>query len=452
MVGARPGPCGRYVAVIVNQLQCKPGLEASNSDSDSSEEFDEDASISSADWQRMSTFEVHVYSVCADFARRAIFCTQLREPVIQWSPASCLCIAQMLAVADRLHFVLDRNLGTDMTVWPAAFRYEPCLTTDETFNLNSEASGQLSCMGMGCQVHPCWSPSGQYLAVHGAPLSRHNRETAPGWLAIADVWRGSLIAEAKLKSSFKSFREERLSIVWHPSSRALIVQGDIEIQDTAAITRAGFGIGQLPAGFRMHQAGFSGDASFLMTEYHDPSDERTYYDLYYLTCKLQGLQVCLGQPQNQALPEFDAEVCGMCWMPSSNTVFLEFDGIGSPMQILLSECGSKEAYAPRTTLSISDRVCSSGRFYMTGPCIEGELCRSIAEVQGGQVILTPSTSDLGWAAIHEQPGGSVSQGSPHSLVCHAWAPTGVGPICSSHGIDISGRGYLPPALHFYRYA
>ena len=222
-----------------------------------------------------------------------------------------------------------------------------------------------------------------------------------GWLAIADLEQGRIIAEANFKSSFKLFAEERLSFVWHPSSRAIIVQDDVELQDIAAITRAGFVIGQLPADLRMHQAGFSADASFIIAERYDISD-RARYDFYYLECSLQGLQVCLGRPQDSALPEDHRDIFSLCWMPGSNTLILECDGMASPMQVLLRECNSgfKGVCPPRMTSSICDRICSSGRLYMKGCYLDDEQCNVIAGLQGGQELLHPSTSDLGWSAMH----------------------------------------------------
>ena len=452
-------PDGAYLAAVVKHRQVDPKHEQSDSDSDVSEDFCTSTALESFEAHEMCTYEVIVYKASDGFRLCETFDTQVREPVIQWSPSSCLCVAQLLTQGNRVGFALDICFSTEMSKYTAAFVYCPKYRWyhdwyDSAPHLSSQATAHLSSLGKRCQVHPSWSPSGQYLLVHGAQYPRHDRDKASGWMAIADMEQGRIIAGANFKTAYKSFHEERLCFLWHPSSRALIVQGDVELQDIAAITRAGFGIKQLPKDLCIHPAGFSADASLLIAESYDTWGDRYHMDIYSLECSIQGLQICLGRPQVQPLPYTHEDVYVTGWMPGLNTLLLEVDGVGSPAQVQLSVFGPGAAHSAGMMFKTCNRISSSGKLYFRGPDLDDELYTVIAEVQGGQELLRPCRSDLDWPALHVQPGSLVSKDLPDRLCCHAWAPTGLGPVCSTPGIDRvnKGGGYLPPALHFFRYA
>ena len=446
-------PNGKHMAAVVKHKQSDPEHEEYESESDGSEDFDTPAFLYSAEVHEVCTYDVLLYEASDGFKQCARFDSQVRAPIIHWSPASCLCVAQLLATGTRGCYDLDAGWSIDMSMKTAAFIYHPdwgsAYGCDEALCLSDQATIRLSTLGKRCQVQSCWSPSGQYLLVHGAQFPGHGRTEASGWLAIADVEKGKLVAESNFRSASTESDEAHLSFVWHPSSQALIMHGALELLDMAAITRAGFGVGRLPSELRMHAAGFSADASLLLAESYDTYIGHDRWCCYCVECSIQGLQVCLRQRQTQALPDFDEEVYIIGWTPGANTLFLECAGMGSPTQIPVSGTGCKQADPSWTALSGCGRICSSGMLYMKGSSLDEELCMTIAEVKGGQEILCPSTSDLDWSAMHEQPEGF--EGVPDSLRCQAWAPTGVGPVCSSIGIDALayGGGYLPPALHFY---
>ena len=223
-------PNGQYLAVAVEHNQSHPEYQESDSESEGS---DAPAFLYSTKVHEVCTYEVLVYEALDGYKQCARFDSQVRAPVIHWSPASCLRVAQLLAKGTRGRYALDAGWSTDMSMRTAAFIYDPdygaAHNADEGPCPTDQATIHLSSLGKRCQVRSCWSPSGQYLLVYGIELSRFqvSRYGDPGWLAIADVERGSLVAQSKLKV-LRLLDVEGLSFVWHPSSRAFVCGGNVD--------------------------------------------------------------------------------------------------------------------------------------------------------------------------------------------------------------------------------
>ena len=444
-------PSGRYLAAVVEHRQKSTELE--EVESDMSEDYGTSNSLDGTEVHKVWTYEVLVYEASEGFKQCARFDCQGRQAVIQWSPTSDLCVAQLLLVGNSLCTAQEISRVADMSWNTAAFIYRPGSSWAAAHGgiapcLSDQATEELSTLGKACQVHSCWSPSGRYLLVHGVDLCEYGRADAWGWLAIADVEKGGVVAQSKLRTRSNRIKVERLSFAWHPSSRAVITSGDVEIQDMAAIRRAGFGIGKLPGRLCMHQAGFSADASMLIAKSPVYVDDHLLF--FHLECTLTGLQICLGQPQVLAPSTGHDESFVVGWLPGANTVLMQRDDTGT---VMLSHVGCQNVLSSGSAASMSDRISSSGNVFLMADS-QDEPATSIAEVQSGQLLWEPRTYDLSWPAMHELLEGSAPHFLPTWLVCHAWAPTGVGPVCSLPGRDetAGGGGYLPPALHFYMFA
>ena len=329
-------PNGQYLAVAVEHNQSHPEYQESDSESDKSDDFDTPASLYSAEVHEVCTYEVYLYEASAGYKQCARFDSQVREPVIYWSPASCLCVAQLLAKGTRGRYALDAGWSTDMSMKTAAFIYNPDFgaahNADEGPCLTDYATIHLSSLGKRCQVRSCWSPSGQYLLVYGVELPKFGMCGDAGWLAIADVERGSLVAQSKLKV-LRTLDAEGLSFVWHPILQAFICGGNVGIHDMAAIRMAGFGIGTLPEKLCVNHAGFSADASLLVAEAAVLGHDCLRF--YHLECKLAGLQICLGQPQVTASAENHEEIFIVGWLPGANTVLMQSDTSDATVPVLL---------------------------------------------------------------------------------------------------------------------
>ena len=147
--------------------------------------------LRSAQGLRFDEYEVVIHEVflyrTAGFHELARFCTGLMYPVIHWSPASHLCICQRpeepSTDPEDLHPVQQPSVDS------AAFVWDPN-NGAMVSQLDSEASAALCKLGEGHYVITSWSPSCQFLHVHGVKLER--APPIPGWLALVDVKHGTV--------------------------------------------------------------------------------------------------------------------------------------------------------------------------------------------------------------------------------------------------------------------
>ena len=127
----------------------------------------------------------------------------------------------------------------------------------------------------------CW-----FLVCSSADLIRVSSQA--GWPLRMWSPAGSLLSPRMAQCS----NELRLSIVWHLSSRGIIFQDDVEVQDLGCFHHAGLATGILPALARMHAGGFSVDASHLVAQlYSLPS--RWVEGFALVRCSIDGSHICL---------------------------------------------------------------------------------------------------------------------------------------------------------------
>ena len=453
-------PSGQHLAVVTKHAQYEVGHEQSDSESDVSEDFDSSATLHTIEFHshQMCTYQVIVYEASEGFKQCERFVSLARTPVIQWSPTSCLCVAQLLTKGNLLSYAQDSVWINDMSIWNAAFIYSPGLSYN-SFNydgacLGSGASLRLSDLGKRCKVHSCWSPSGRYLLVHGTELPRRSKTGRSGWLGIADVEGDSLVAYSKLMPVIKPCAQGCLSFIWHPSSRGIISSGDMKLQDMAAIARAGFSFGTLPVDLSPHQAGFSANAEYLLADSHGPYDDPDQGNFRLFECKVEHQELCLVQVRDLAAEQDNEALRLIGWLPDTNVFCIQRVPYEGTIQTLLTECTSRQepvfAAASQAFNPFSHRLSASGRLY-TACNPEDDAHSIIAELVTGEHFWEMCTSDLTWPGLTAHQSRSLQALCP-SLCCHGWAPVGVGPVCSTHGTGHpKSRGFLPPALHFYSY-
>ena len=146
-------PNGAYLAAVVKHRQVDPKHEQSDSASDVSEDFcTSEAALNRIDAHEECTYEVNVYEASEGFPLCEAFDTEVREPIIQWSPTSCLCIAQLLTMGTRVGFALDVGASASMSRYTAALIYDPIYTWDDDWydgapQLCSQATAHLSSLG-----------------------------------------------------------------------------------------------------------------------------------------------------------------------------------------------------------------------------------------------------------------------------------------------------------------
>ena len=200
-------PSGHYLAVTVEDN----GTELPSGSEDSSDA----AQIRGNDGPATITVnEVHVYSLSAGFEQLASFCTDHLRPCLQWSPGDLLCFAQSSCLmwpeawaygaASPKHFKPS-----------AAFVWDPC-TSSVILSLCDEAAAGLCSLLPGCRTCSQWSPSGQYLLVHGARQGAHYHEEVDGWLMITDLMSGTVVVQSTYTALHRC-GYSGCSIMWHPA-------------------------------------------------------------------------------------------------------------------------------------------------------------------------------------------------------------------------------------------
>ena len=207
--------------------------------------------------------------------------------------------------------------------------------------LDDEANAALCCLAAGCPAYASWAPSGRHPLSFGVQLDRSDKGQQPGWVAIADVVTGRIIAQSLYGTVFKWGYEQRLSIVWHPSSRGIIFQDDTEVQDLGCFHHAGFATGILPALARMHAGGFFADASHLVAQlYSLPS--RWVEGFALVRCSIDGSQICLERAQNLMMPVYCSKLQIVGWEPGSLTLVMQTRCKDGTPQPLVLEVGGAE--------------------------------------------------------------------------------------------------------------
>ena len=257
---AAPSPCGSYLAVWLKGLQHGPAC------------YDE------------SIHDVMIYDTKDGFREIVQFCTGRLEPDIKWSSSVQLCVAQLLDAAPGPHDACsDAGIGAP-TEAAAAFIYDPKAAA-VVCSLGSEASGTLRTLGQGHCTSTAWAPSSRCLLVLGVHLGNPGVARVPGWLAIADVVHGQVIAHCTVTVQ-PSDPLGSPAIIWHP--QGLVWQADVQVQDPAALQRAGFATGALPKDLEFVLACFSADARHLLTFHRKQHLEG---DNVMLRCSIMGVQI-----------------------------------------------------------------------------------------------------------------------------------------------------------------
>ena len=429
-------PCESYLAVVVEGELFDPEAETESSPEEGVGLNPDDEAF------RVTTYVVLVYSCSEGFQRQARFFTGLRKPLIKWSPTGHLCVAQPLAYFTRDSHVADSQMMPELSVRSAAFTWSP-ETAAVLQCLDNEANAALRSLAEGCRAHASWSPSCQHLLWFGVHVPRRSYEweQLPGWVAIADVVTGRLVAQSSYSTVYKWGHEERLSIVWHPSSRGIIFQNDIGVQDLGRFHCVGFATGILPAGLRLHAGGFSSDASHLVAAlYSLPS--RCTEDFALVECGIDGSQIRLVWAQNLTLPTTSSEELQVVgWALGSLILVIQHrrtDGTFQPLVFEVGGAGVPGIATQRASLQGSAQdISPSGRLYIA----DRFACVHIADVQSCQLC---------W--ISGGPGLQEEQGM-HDKLCrmlgrtvfHAWLPSGAGLVCSTY--DSHDTEAMATALH-----
>ena len=427
-------PCGCYLAVVVEGKQCGPeNLPTAVG------EADEIASPGGSNCD-MSFYEVLVYRTSVGNQQQARLLTGVRPPVIQWSASGSLLIAQLFRYnTNDFYQAVDLHLMQELSVQSAAFTWSPERSA-VLHCLDQEASAALQMLSEGCTVYGIWSPSCQYLLMHGAGFPVTDEKRVPGWVAIAEVAEGRIIAQSGLELAWTFDANEKLSIAWHPTSRGLVFRGDIHIHDMGIFAQAGFATGLLPAQLRMHPVGFSADASHLVAQWQSSPS------LMLVSCNMHELQIDLVQARPLLVPGGSEEVRPIGWLPGFATMLLERKCADGTSQPLTSEAGAVGpcGQADYARSASRNRISPSGRLSFS----ESYCPLRMFEVQSGRQCWDSHTPGAGWAGA-QMEGMLCGQGAPQTLGFQAWLPSGLGLVCDAMGGDHpdADEAYLSPIVH-----
>ena len=193
-------------------------------------------------------------------------------------------------------------------------------------------------------------------------------------------------------------------------------------------------------------------AKYLLVEYHAPdfcSSQGTFI-LFECTFRDQGF--CLVQSCALGAKEHSFPLQMISWLPDSNVLCVQsVRRADSPYSFLTVHASRQELLfkaALQASSSSSRSITKPGR--LDSACSPGYASYNIVtDVLPGWHIWQVCFSDLAWSGLTEQQ-RNILQGLSDSLCCQVWAPSGVGPVCSTPGVgDPRSSTFLPPALRFY---
>ena len=372
-----------------------------------------------------------LHSSSEGFPEIVRFFTGLIEPVIQWSPAALLCMSQLPNDATREP--PDPSLVQQPSVDSAVFVWDPRYGAVVS-RLDSEASAALCKLGEGHFVTTSWSPSCQYLLVHGVKLEYARPH--PGWLALVDFVQGtvnpSTVGYSELIFPIRSTLSEHTQmIVWHPSS-AIVLQADITLADTAAIHQAGVATGVLPTHFNVDPIGFSADGKYLVaTSYETQAPPLGPRNCFLLSCSIEGLQ-----PRFQvvhALKDMHGvdDLRMVSWLPRSSTLLMHFKCQNGTFRSLLHMCGlDRDTAHAALGAPAYDTFSPSGRFFILQSQDDSRAIQ-VADVTSGVLCWDAAMSDprwpnLDWTKLLQAQCSSSSGLHGLHRECHGWMPSGLG--------------------------
>ena len=230
------------------------------------------------------------------------------------------------------------NLVPQPSVESAVFVWDP---ENEAMvsQLGTEASAALCKMVEGHFVMLSWSPSCQFLLVHG--VNFEHTQPLPGWLALIGCVHGtvdpSTVGCSELTAFIRpSILEHSRTIMWHPSS-VIALQADVSLTNTAAIHQAGVATGVLPTHSRVDPTGFSADGEYLVAT--SSNTQVPSQTCMLLSCSIEGLQLCF-QMVHALNHMHSVDDLGMAsWLPTSSTLLMHFRCQNGTFRSLLHTCG-----------------------------------------------------------------------------------------------------------------
>lgn len=439
-------PSGRYLAVASSVRLCELRSE-SGSEGDAGPYTGPHGSECRFCLHETNAHEVHVYHTSEGCKQLASFCTGGLSSDLLWSPADHLCFAQVRRLQHEEPWSYHAA-GPGVCEPSAALIWDPSTMT-VLHSLCNEAAAVLRELLPACPKWSIWSPSGRYLLIHGAEY--HNQTSGKGWMVIADVTKGCLVAHCGLAVASRLDRSQ--DIVWHPGSQGLIFHSSIHVQDLDSLAHAGFATGFLPADLCMHVAGFSGSAAHFVASHHRPHWLQ-HADLWVISCTVIEDSICFEFAQALSAHETseeEAELQVMGWLPDSSTLLMhEYRLQSRASRPLHTRLGAAPVPGKPHKLMLKSRpVCAvspSGKLSV----IQGFL--RIASAESGRPCWDALASGPWWSDQQEVELHDVLQEMGRSLKVQAWLPTGLGFICSTDGHVGWHETNMRSALHVYSFA
>ena len=297
--------------------------------------------------------------------------------------------------------------------------------------------------------HAAWSSCGRHLLIHEQTAPGSAAAQAVAWLTVIDVAQSTAIVQSAVPCISQS---KWWAAGWHPCLPGIILAHSARQDHISALQHAGLTAGTLPDQQRIHEAGFSADARFLVS--FTPSLSPWRGEFHVLCCSVDRLQISFAVEQRLDL----ISQSGWCprklaWLPYTSTLFAT--GSSADQEHFFIVQGVAAASSTQNKLPAHQIVSPSGLFYVDrsnfGLCI----CDALT----GNLLWGSIGSDPRWPELQKSNAGypefelialqlQCNSLRTASLAVWGWIPSGRGLVSSTnqHG---DGR---PPALHIFWFA